>query len=84
LNPAASDEIKRQALAICIRERVSNSNIVTTATRAAWLGNDEVHYQRKWEDKDVQDLKRFIALTVHWIQMEELTKKAAEDMPSPS
>lgn len=25
--------------------------------RAAWLGNDETHYVRKWPEKDVKDLK---------------------------
>ncbi len=49
--------------------------------RAVWLGNDQTHYLRKWEDKDLADLKRLIQLTLHWIEMDELTKKTLEDMP---
>jgi hypothetical protein len=68
---------------MCIKERVTSPNIVTTASRAAWLGNDEIHYERKWEGKDLEDLKTLLTLTVKWIEMEELTKKAAKDMPNP-
>jgi hypothetical protein len=36
---------------------------------------------RKWEEKDLNDLKMLIALTLHWIEMDELTKKVMADMP---
>jgi hypothetical protein len=32
--------------------------------RAAWLGNDETHYERKHPDYDIQDLKRIIAFVI--------------------
>ena len=83
LKPEDEEAIKKQPLAACIKERVPNQNVVTTATRAAWLGNDEIHYERKWEGKDVDDLKILIQLTVRWIEMEELTKQTAEEMPEP-
>jgi hypothetical protein len=51
------------------------------AKRAAWLGNDETHYIRKWEDKDLDDLKKLIKLTVLWIEMEQMTKDALVEMP---
>jgi len=50
--------------------------------RAVWLGNDETHYLRKWEQKDLTDLKNLIGLTVHWIEMEELTETVMKDMPA--
>lgn len=47
----------------------------------AWLGNDETHYVRKWEDKDLKDLKKLISLTIHWIEMDALTVEVIADMP---
>lgn len=60
---------------------MTNDNVKTTAERAAWIGNDETHYARRWEDKDLDDLKTLIELTVHWIEMEIMTKKMLGDMP---
>jgi hypothetical protein len=45
------------------------------------LGNDETHYVRKWEDKDLTDLKTVIELTLHWIEMAEMTDSVMNDMP---
>src|SRR5687767_3154472 len=50
------------------------------AKRATWLGNDATHYYRKWEDKDIHDLKNLIELTVLWIESVELTRQHEEDM----
>lgn len=50
------------------------------AKRAAWLGNDETHYVRKWETKDVKDLKNLIEISIHWIDMELLTEQYQNDM----
>ena len=50
------------------------------AKRAAWLGNDETHYTRKWEDKDVKDLKLLVHLTVNWIDNVLLTQKYISEM----
>ena len=60
---------------------VADERIKTVAKRAVWLGNDETHYVRKWNNKDVSNLKQLIDLTVRWIENEEETKKLLEDMP---
>ena len=75
------DAIKNKFLNNCIRDNISNINIKTVASRAVWLGNDETHYTRKWEDKDINDLKSIIELTLHWIESEIRTQKLLEDMP---
>jgi len=75
------DEIKKLNLAKCIADYVSDGRVKQVAARAVWLGNDETHYLRKWEEKDLNDLKMLIALTLHWIEMDELTKKVMADMP---
>jgi hypothetical protein len=81
LRPDDADIIKDLRLGACIANYVQNEKVKATAARAAWLGNDETHYTRKWEDKDLEDLKTLMQLTVHWIEMEELTADARKDMP---
>lgn len=64
----------------CIQENVQNENIKNVARRAVWLGNDETHYIRKWEDKDVNNLKHLIDLTVRWIENEIETERVLQEM----
>jgi len=73
-------EIKSKLLGDCIKELVDNSKIKEIAKRATWLGNDETHYIRKWEDKDLEDLKKLINITVHFISMEVEAEKYMEEM----
>lgn len=75
------EAIKNEKLGTCIKTRIEDSKIKEVAKRATWLGNDETHYTRKWEDKDLQDLKKLINLSVHWIEAEILTKELMDDMP---
>jgi hypothetical protein len=67
----------------CIENYVKNDKLKQTAKRAAWLGNDETHFVRKWEDKDITDLKDFINLAVHWIEDEAIYLKMLAEMPPP-
>lgn len=80
-NPEKKEEIKPKNLGRCISENIENENIKDVAKRAVWLGNDETHYLRKWESKDLQDLKKLIDLTVHWLEMEQITKETIAGMP---
>jgi hypothetical protein len=68
-HPAEKEIIERKLLGACINEYVSDHRIKVVAKRAAWLGNDETHYFRKWEQKNLNDLKKLIDLSVHWIEM---------------
>ncbi len=77
----AKKEVANWPLMAVLRKYVTDKRMLTTAERAAWLGNDETHYVRKWEDKDLEDLKNLIKLTCYWIQSEHLTHAAAESMP---
>ncbi len=52
-----------------------------TAKRASWLGNDETHYLRKWEGKDLEDLKELLRLVVTTIEGELLYYKMKVEMP---
>lgn len=75
------DKIEKKLLGSCISEYISDERIKTVSKRAVWLGNDETHYIRKWEGKNLDDLKKLIELTVHWIEMEALTKSFESEMP---
>jgi len=75
------ENIKKKMLSPCINDYIEDSRIKSVTKRATWLGNDETHYVRKWEGKDLCDLKRLIDLTLHWVEMEKLTECFVEEMP---
>lgn len=75
-NPDDQESIKAMPLAQCIQKYIDSVQIKTLATRAAWIGNDEAHYIRKQEDRDVQDMKRFIEAAVHFISMDLIYEDA--------
>lgn len=76
-----TESIKSKLLANCINEDVTDERIKQVSRRATWIGNDETHYVRKWEDKDVNDLVALIDLTIRWIESEIETEKLLESMP---
>lgn len=78
--PSAADDIRKSPLGTCINNYIDQTNIKECAKRAVWLGNDATHYVRKWEDKDIEDLKVLIRLTVIWIENVLLTKHYLSDM----
>ena len=53
----------------------------TLATQSAWIGNDDTHYIRKQEDRDVQDIKSFIQAIVYFIGMILITEDASTMEP---
>jgi len=79
--PSEAEKIKKEFLGKVIKERVDDPRIKNIAKRATWLGNDETHYERRWEDKDINDLKKLIDLTIHWLEAEKLTEELDQDMP---
>lgn len=79
-HPDKDAEIKSAQLAKVIKDYVSEEPIKQCASRASWLGNDETHYVRKWENKDINDLKILIRLTTNWIESSLLTAKYLLDM----
>ena len=62
-HPKEESAINAAALMQCITTYVSDANVKQCATRAAWLGNDETHYERIWTEHDIEDLKVLIQLT---------------------
>lgn len=72
--------IKSTSLGTCISTMIDNPRMKEVARRATWLGNDETHYFRKWEDKDLGDLKRLIQIAVSFISMELEADRYLEEM----
>ena len=75
------EEIRETPLGKCIKDYIQDDNIKKCAKRAVWIGNDETHYIRKWEEKDLQDLKDLLDVTLFWIESEYKTKKYSIEMP---
>lgn len=81
MNPNSAEQIKVAFLGNCIQNFIIDQNIQACAKRAAWLGNDETHYTRHWIEKDIDDLKILLTLTVNWIHNSLLTQKYVHEMP---
>mgnify|MGYP000017651193 CR=1 FL=1 len=79
-NPNEEEAIKSMFLGKCISSFIGDKRIKECARRAIWLGNDETHYVRLWEDKDIKDLKILIELTLNWILLEVQTEFFLNDM----
>jgi hypothetical protein len=81
--PEKAATIRTTMLGPCIKSYVNDPKVKAIAERATWLGNDETHYERRWQGKDLSVLKQLIALAVHWIVADKLTQDALADMPEP-
>lgn len=82
--PDDAAAIKSTLLGPCIAKYVDDPRLKAAAQRAAWLGNDETHYVRRWEDRDITDLNVLIALSVNWIDCHLLTLEYEKGMPAKS
>lgn len=82
--PDKAEEIKNKFLGNCIKDHLNDDRIKGIAERATWLGNDETHYIKIWEDNDVSDLKKMITILVNHIEKELLTDAYLESMNKKS
>ncbi|MCK0157112.1 hypothetical protein MWU65_07985 [Cellulophaga sp. F20128] len=80
LFPEKKELIIKNSIMNCISSHVDDTRLKTTSKRAIWLGNDHTHYEKKWNDKNLSDLKTLIKLTVNWIESDVLTKKFNDSM----
>ncbi|KLE02918.1 DUF4145 domain-containing protein [Aliarcobacter butzleri] len=78
--PDDEENIKKIQLSRCINNYINDTKLKQISERAVWLGNDETHYIRKWEDKDIKDLKLLIQVTVNMIHNDLLTEKYLSEM----
>ena len=76
-----SEVIEKMAAAAVVKNYISDVRVQAVAKRALWIGNDETHYLRKWEDRDINDLAVLIKLTIEWIDIERQSAAYIDDMP---
>lgn len=77
-NPDQEDQVKKMYLGNVISEYLGDFPKVQSLARAvAWIGNDETHYVRKHNDKDIQDLKKFILATAQFLAADYDADEAA-------
>lgn len=75
------EEIKQSTRVIKLIERYFDDHVLISVTKKAfWLGNDETHYIRKWESKDINDMKNLIEIILYKIKMDLAMKKYEEEM----
>ena len=77
-NKEEEEKIKKEPLSQVITNYILSDKIKNLAKASIWIGNDETHYVRKYEDKDIKDLKRFISATVAYITYELIADSAQE------
>lgn len=79
INFLGKDEssIKNVMLGVAINQ-IDNSKIKVLSRAAAWIGNDETHYERRYEDKDINDMKKFIKALAHFISFELVAMEASD------
>lgn len=62
---------------------IPDAKLQAVAERAVWLGNDEIHYTRKWDDKDIGDLKTIIGMVINLIASNADFARLMAEMPGP-
>lgn len=68
-NPDKEEEIKSSWMTVCLKDYIDNESIKTLAEKSEWIGNDEAHYKKLQDDRDVKDMKKFIDALVYFISM---------------
>jgi hypothetical protein len=77
--PTEEATIKSLSLYNCIDQKLDNPKIKALADKARVVRNDETHYERKYEQSDVNDLKKLINATASWIDLESYTAEVTKE-----
>ncbi|GMC00416.1 hypothetical protein [Enterococcus thailandicus] len=78
-DPSSSEEVKSKFLGKVINENLSEfPKIQALAKAAVWIGNDETHFVRVHDDKDIQDMKGFLTAAALFISAELKVEEALE------
>ncbi|MBX8938816.1 DUF4145 domain-containing protein [Enterococcus gilvus] len=77
--PSDKEKIKNMMLGPVIKNYLTDfKKLQNLATAATWIGNDETHYTRRHEDKDIESMKRFIRAAAQYIAAEFDAEDATE------
>mgnify|MGYP000168601665 CR=1 FL=1 len=80
--PDDAEEIKKKKLGECIKIYIQDIRLKNCLERTVWLGNDETHYIREWPEKDLDDLKKLLALSLNFIAGNLIADELPGEMPS--
>jgi len=80
IDASKSAEIDEAFAGKVVNDFIPDTRVHAVAKRALWVGNDEVHYTRKWVDMNVDDLINLIKLTVDWIEIERGSQEYVKSM----
>lgn len=83
-DPEKEEKIKSETLGACIKKYIDDKYVKQTAKATSWIGNDETHYQRLNEDKDISDLKRYLDSCLFFIMAIMNTAESESMTNSPS
>lgn len=75
--PEKESTIKKSLLSNAIN-MIESKSIKQLALAATWIGNDETHYIRKYEDKDITDMKQFLKALAYQVSSEVVSSRAQE------
>ncbi len=81
--PSQYSVIENTAAGQVVTDYITDTRVQAVARRALWIGNDETHYLRKWEARDINDLVTLIKLTIEWIDIERQSAAYLDEMPDP-
>lgn len=77
--PDKQAEIKAQFLGKVISDRLNEfKKLQSLATAANWIGTDQTHYEQRYTDKDINDMKRYILSASNLISGDYLADDAAD------
>lgn len=77
--PENEEDVKSKFLGKVIDNNLTEfPKIQTLAKAAVWIGNDETHFVRVHDDKDIQDMKEFLTATALFISAELQVEEALE------
>lgn len=69
----SEEQIAEIPLTNLIEHHIDDARIRDMALRAWWLGSDDTHYVRRYEDHDIDDLKAVIRTLMNWVENYLLT-----------
>ena len=81
-NPDKREQIlNMEALANVVKTYLNDDLLKIHISAASWLGNDALHYKRKYEELDIQDLVSFIDDVIVLIELKEKMEGKITEMP---
>ena len=76
------ETVKKMNLHTAIKEMPSEV-VTNMAYFVKLLGNDETHYYREWADKDINDVKKYLAATMNALNLYMMHEEGKEEFGTP-